>query len=240
SRLVLCLLAALQPLQAYPVAGSQISFGTLLLIPAAVTCLGDVLSDLDRLLSGCQVLTRALRVVGPLASAVAVILLADNARQCDAAYQAAVPLGLRGSERLRLDERDVARIRWLVANLERHCDTFLCTVGHNSLYFWADKEPPSRIVIGNEINILTRKQQRTLVATLDRAPRPCIVDHENLFDKYAVMFGRPKPQRQSELLNYAAREYVSCGEVDGYSFKVKNWRPVPRLVECARWHTKAD
>src|SRR5947209_7098155 len=104
-------------------------------------------------------------------------MLAGAAREAEAAYQAAVPLGLRGAQRLRLPERDVARLRWLAANLERHCDTFLSPIGLNSLYFWADKEPPCRITISSEINILTPEQQRTLVESLDRSPRACVVDH---------------------------------------------------------------
>src|SRR5262249_29837356 len=41
ARLVLCWVAVLEPLQAYPVAGSQVAFGTVLHVLVGVVCLGD-------------------------------------------------------------------------------------------------------------------------------------------------------------------------------------------------------
>jgi hypothetical protein len=240
ARVVLCLLAVLQPLQAFPRAGSQIFFGTLLLIPAAVTCLGDVLCYAERRLADRSVPAKVVRAAAPLAAAVAVVVLMACSLWYGSVYKALVPLGTRGAAQIRISERDAATIHWLVANLEPNCDTFLSPIGLNSLYFWADKEPPSRIVIGTDVTIYTKEQQRILTETLDRSPRACVVDHENMLDRYAAVLTVEKPQRQSELLDYVAREFVACGEVDGYTLKVKKGQPAPRLVECARWQGGDD
>ena len=45
-------------------------------------------------------------------------------------------------------EFEVATYRWLTTNLRFHADTFLCTTGFNSLYFWTGQEPPAPIMIG--------------------------------------------------------------------------------------------
>ncbi len=45
-RVFVCAVALLQILQAYPVAGSQLAFGTFLVIPTALCCLRDGLVEL--------------------------------------------------------------------------------------------------------------------------------------------------------------------------------------------------
>ncbi|HEX8200227.1 MAG TPA: hypothetical protein VF590_07045, partial [Isosphaeraceae bacterium] len=230
SRLILGFVATLQLLQAYPAAGSQRYFGTFLDILVAAVCLGDVLAWAD-LRAGDRPLGAAVRRAGlPLALAAVVALLAYRTYHSLKAYHNQTPIDVPGGDRLRLPPQQAALIRWLVANLGRHADTFLCTTGFNSLYLWAGKQPPSTILIGNSLEIYSQEQQEALIASLARCPYAWVITHATFFD-YA---GSARPPNPSALLAYIDAEYVSCGRVAGYEILVRRGREQPLLVDCAR------
>src|SRR5262249_34768165 len=137
--------------------------------------------------------------------------------------------------RLRFPERQVAGIRWLVANIDHSSSTFLCPEGLYSLFLWADKEPASHIFLAHEVNLFTRAQQQAMLDSLVATPPPLIVDHAKLLPSGGLE--GDAPLRPSTLRDGIEREFVPYGggTVEGYALKVKRGQPLPDVVECAHW-----
>jgi hypothetical protein len=231
SRLVLCFLAVLQTLIAYPVPGSQIAFGTFLLLPVAAACLGDALAWFGTRLGDLSIVKAILRAGYPLIAVVVLALAVNRAGKAVASYLDSTPVDLPGTRLIRLGERQTASYRWLVTNLNRSADSFLATIGFNTLYLWTGKEPPCLTRTTDEIQILSDDQQQTLIMALSRIPDACVIYHSSLFVKGLGDRYRP----DSLLMDYVKEHFKDCGSVEGYHFLVKKGRPRPRLLDCARW-----
>lgn len=228
-RLALALLAVLQPLQSYPVSGSQIPIGTLLMIPLGLTCLFDVSNWLVSRGADLEVLLK----FATFSAATIVVSTASDAVREREAYLRSVPLNFPGSSLIRLSERQVSVLHWLVANLDHSCTSFLCPTGFNSLYIWTDKEPPSHIIQTNELAIFTGEQQQRLLSGIKESPQPLIVDHPNHFQPPAPL--KTRPQRPKVVLDGIASDFVAYSgkPVDGYTLKALKGQPTPEMVECA-------
>ncbi len=231
-RLGLALLAALQPLQTYPVAGSQARIGTMLMIPAAVVCLADVLVWVERRVRNRPPI-RWLRACVSMAVLALIALVGLKATKQQSHYAGLAPLGLRESSRVRATERQVAAIRWLVANIERSCSTFLAPTGFNSLYLWANKEPASRVVIPNQVYMFSDAQQHVLLDSLEASPRPMVVYHDNYFTSPDEAKALPR----NLLLEGMSTDFAPYGPgtVEGFTLRCKTGQPAPEMVEYAAW-----
>lgn len=231
ARLILCLVAALQALEVYPVPGSQYYIGTFPLILVGSVCLGDALAWLEQRFAGRPAAARLACAAPLLALVAAMILCARLGYGSFLAYRAATPLAVPGANGLHLDESRVATYQWLVSNLRRYADTFLCVTGFNSLYLWTGKESPSHVGLGNLIEFFSAEQQQFLVESLSRYPNACVIDHEPYFQPLIL----PNVDRPHILRDAIDREFLSCGRVQGFTFLIRRGQPLPRLVDCARW-----
>jgi hypothetical protein len=185
ARLVLACVAALQILQAYPVAGSQVAFGTFTIVPAAIVCIGDGLSWLLAQQTAAsstvgmprsRLFTLATTSLFGWAVAVAGSCLTASYDR----YARHVPLGLPGAKWLRLPESRSVVYRELAKTIGSTSDAFLSTSGFNSLYVWTGVRPPNRVMIGNELSVFTDDEQVQMVQSLLKYERPMVVhDHEN-------------------------------------------------------------
>jgi hypothetical protein len=68
----------------------------------------------------------------------------------------------------------------LARELRAAPDTFLCTDGFYSMYFWAGKEPPTRILIGHAIDLYTPQQTGAIAEALLSRPQALLVLSPNL------------------------------------------------------------
>jgi len=225
-RLVLCLTAALQTLQVYPVPGGQMKFGTFLMVPAAALCVSDAGAWFDRnrgegrqksLMYHLGFSAMAL-LLSPLAISRFVASLEE--------YRAAIPIHMPGARLVRTDELGSAIIGWLASNLRADADTFVCTTGFNSLYFWTEKPPPTSIVLGNSIAILSEEQQKNIAAALSEWPQACAIIHPGFFKT-------PLSSASSPLRDYVDREFVTWIGFDGFEFRIRRDRLAPVPLDCA-------
>lgn len=179
-RVFLAVAAAWQSLQGYPVAGTQLAVGSLLLVVAAAICLTDAFRALrmpDR------ISTRVILWRGA-ATVTLVCLFAFAWCKLPATWQqyASLPrLDLPGARLVRTDAAMVDRYRALAQYLESNCDTFITCPGVNDFYFWTGKRPPTHLN-PTTLSILTAQQQEQIVAALRRAERPLIVILASIVD----------------------------------------------------------
>lgn len=184
-RAFVCLMAVWQGLQAYPVAGTQVSTGTFPLILIFSLCLHDAI----KAFAGEPWTRRQWRTLPPRTSALVQVLVLTSmlylfvVEWCRPlalwrTYVSVPSLGLPGARYLRLDEYQSQKYRALAEYLRTQCDTFVVIPGLNSLYFWAGKTPPTYFNICGEGVMPSDRQQDQIVAALRRAKRPLVVESE--------------------------------------------------------------
>lgn len=147
ARLLLPLLAVLQALHAYPVAGSQTLWAAFLLIPVGAICVGNGVRGLAAALAdGAD--RRALAAVGTLGVLVLMWFivnanLREPLRDSRAAYDGAVSLGLPGAESIRVGQPEAELYDQISAAIREDCPALVMLPGMDSFYLWTEQEPPS-------------------------------------------------------------------------------------------------
>jgi hypothetical protein len=148
ARLLIPLLAVLQSLHGYPVAGSQTFIAVVLLIPVGALCVANGARGLGRLvpvgpdrfaMAGFGVLVAI--VLGWFVVNSSLKEPLDHAR---AVWNAAISLKLPGSHDIRLGIPEEIEIYEGTADaIKRDCTATLMLPGMDSFYLWSEQEPPS-------------------------------------------------------------------------------------------------
>jgi hypothetical protein len=171
-RTLLCGVAVLQSLIAFPYAGAQHPFVHVLLIVIVAVCAGDALVSLP-----LQVRPSP-RVARGVAAALLIVVVAVylgityQARQL---YKSLPALDLPGAERIHLDEQKALSLRWLTRNIENHCDVIFGLPNLVSLNFWTAKEPLTMFNTDAWILDLRPDQQMIVQTALSGHADACIV-----------------------------------------------------------------
>ncbi|MGH7268644.1 MAG: hypothetical protein ACREMB_27830, partial [Candidatus Rokuibacteriota bacterium] len=175
-RSLLVAVAALQALHAYPVAGSQVAWGTFLFIPVGAVAIAD----------GWRATVAAVRAgrpdarwPGPVAWVLGAVLVGlaasavyDAGQRYRHAYEDGVSLGLPGAESIRVAPRQATLYRALTANLAAHCATFVTMPGLNSLYLFTRLEPPTMMNATVWMSQFTSAQQLEIARRLSSLTVP--------------------------------------------------------------------
>lgn len=148
ARLLIPLLAILQSLHGYPVAGSQTFIATVLLIPVGALCVANGVRGLARLVpAGSDRLAMA-----GFGALVAIVLgwfvvnssLKEPLDHARAVWNSAISLKLPGSHDIRLGIPEEIEIYEDTADaIKKECAATLMLPGMDSFYLWAEQEPPS-------------------------------------------------------------------------------------------------
>jgi len=218
ARVLLPALAVVECLQAYPVAGSQLSMAGLGLVPVGAIILGDGIRQLRAATVAAGGMVKAANAVAPtvlVANIVAGILLASTVTT---SFATGTPLSLPGAESIRLQPPSAAQLRQLVAAVDRGCSSFITFPGMNSFYIWTAQEPPTHVhTEGVWFLVLDTNQQQALVPQLADKPRLCVIKNQHVIDMWAQ--GRPIPQRP--LVDFIDREFVHDSWYGDYELLVR-------------------
>lgn len=229
-RAVLCTVAVLNSLQAYPVAGSQLSLAIVPVIPVGAVCLHDGLTGMALLLPRWASRKPMRIAFGTLAVLLVLLAQWSAARTVRQRYHAMVRLDLPGARILRMPEQSVALYRWLSANLHAHTDTFIGMPAINSLYFWSEKDPPTSVNPNAWMLLLDDAEQQHIVRALSTHPNAGAVVSDALIDFYM----RNRPLEDQPLARYVNGEFQSLGRFRGYELRIRKDRPVPEMLYAAR------
>lgn len=219
ARLWLAWVFVWQTLHAYPVAGSQIAWGTFLWATLLVSGVAEALSVLAPARTGW----RSAGLVTVLAAAlIATGRLAVIGHEF---YTMSRPLGLPGAEKLR-PPGDVSRqLRVIQENLQLHAGTLFSLPGMFSLNIWSQRPTPTGANVTHWFSLLSVTEQQAIIDRLEADPRACLVVHRYLLD-YLAAGGFPA---SGPLRDYLDRSFIRSFNVGNYEFHVRRGRMIAPL-----------
>ena len=219
------LLLVLQYLHAFPVAGSQVAWGTFLIVPLFALGLHDTQrfftargrADLSVLL-GLAVLALAAAAAGRMTS------LGWHR------YTESRPLRLPGAASLRLPENFSSTLRVMAANATAHGDLLFTLPGLNSFYGWTGLPAPTLANTTHWFSLLTPVQQDEIAAALTRSERPVLIVQRRLLDFLA----EGNFTTASPLQRYLLKNFTRAFSVDQYEFWVRRGRAIAPLATAGQ------
>jgi hypothetical protein len=211
ARLLLPALAVVESLQAYPIAGTQLSMAALLLVPVGAITLNDGIVQLREWATG-EARGRLLAAVAWVAPAMLIANVAFyqlSAFLAVSGFAAAQPLGMHGAALTRLAPERAANVRSLVATIDSDCSSFITLPGMASFYLWTGQAPPAQLYSGVWMYFLDDAQQERIVSDLKARTGVCVVKDQAVVDFWAE--GRQVPRR-------ALVEYIDSSFTPGSRF----------------------
>ena len=212
--LVLVMVAALQTLHAYPIAGTQVAWGTFLAIPVGGVALADGWCRIREAFGESTVFGTALSrpagvILGIALAAVTVSGAYTTYRQLEAAYARGVPLGLSGAERIRVPAEQAALYRSLVGTLRARCRTFVTQPGLYSFHLFTGMAPPTGFNATVWMILLSDAQQERIVDRLAASPSP------------VCALRRQRQVFTTPLARYIEERFVTLFEVEFFEFRIR-------------------
>jgi hypothetical protein len=208
---MLSILGVLQVLYAFPVAGSQGRFITVLLPVAAAICLHDTLPWLAARLPVLR--TRAAAAACVL---VLIVLYAHDLRSAQSHYASLEPLGLPGARTLRLEPPLAASLRRLAAAAHT-CGVLVTEPGMYSLNLLSGVPPLHSLTAEAWMLFLDDAAQEKVVADLRAQPRACVIVNPEIVEFWA-------PHRDvsaQPLVRYLREGFRPEFETSGYQFMLR-------------------
>ncbi len=223
ARTWLALLLGTQALHAFPVAGSQVGWGTFFCVP--LIAIG--VHDLVRVhVGGTTSLIRRLRLV---ASGALVLII--TARCAQFAWvgtnrmRERDPLLLRGAEALHLPEDLSTTLRILSRNAVAHGDVLFSLPGMQSFHLWTGLPAPTAANTTHWFSLLSTAQQTAIQEKLAGSPRSCVIVEREVHD----FLVRRNFSTESPLHAWLKENYESAFALGGYEFWVRRGRSIAAL-----------
>jgi hypothetical protein len=207
ARLLLAWLAVMETLQAYPIAGMQLSLAALGLVPLGALMLSDGLQD--RASSATR-----WRWLAPAVTAFCGALLAVNAYIAAADYDSGVPSGLSGMNAARLPVAQADALLSTTRKVEDDCSSFITYPGLYSFYPWSGQQPPPvAFHAGPWMFLVDAATQRSMVDELRTSSNLCVIEDRAMVDFWAQ--GRSVPDRP--LVRYIESDFTVIATFGDYT-----------------------
>lgn len=207
-----------QVLHAYPVAGTQMAWGSFLLLPLMAGGLADAAAHL------------ACRIRRPwFVPAVAAVALAAAGWQAKLLFgqgwgrwNTSDPLGLPGAESVRPPENVRYALRILTANAALHADMLFSRPGMFSFNLWTGLPTPTGRNATHWFWLLNEAEQQAIIDRLEAEPRSAVISSRPLID---FLDGRLNMTITGPLNDFIRTHYRPLFTVTGYDFLVPRSSP---------------
>lgn len=238
ARAWVALLLVFQSLHAYPVAGSQLNWGTFLWMPLLVLGLFDALAFLtsDAARCGPQFARRchigaagALFVVAAATSAHVMSI----ARGRDA-YGS--ELGLIGAEHISLPADTHSALTVLARNARHHGRLLVTLPGMFSFNLWTDVPPPTLRNVTHWFSLLNAAEQQAIIDRLDTEPDSLLIVQHNVLAQLL----RDGFRAEGPLMQYLMEHYQRAFAIEGYTLWTKRGRAIAPLATARYLRTTED
>jgi hypothetical protein len=214
------LLLVLQFLHAYPVAGSQIAWGTFLIVPLMALGLHDTQLYVTR---------HGRPALGPILAATGLILAAGSVVRLThigwVRYSESQPLRLAGAEDVRLPEAPASATRLMVLNARAHADLLFTLPGMFSFNQWSGLPTPTLANTTHWFSLLRPEQQEAIIAALARSERPVFIAQGYVLDFLADS----KIPVTGPLHDYLLRNFERAFSIERFEFWVRRGRSIAAL-----------
>lgn len=165
ARAALAVAAALNPLIAFPIFGSQAAYAVAPAVVAACVCAADGARAI-----GSPSARRGVGLVGALALAAVLAWRLDAAHR---RFREGEALALPGASLVHLPAPTVALLRGVSSTLRARCDTVVTAPGFGSFHFWSEVPPPTGLFATDWAALLPPAAQQDMADALARSARPC-------------------------------------------------------------------
>lgn len=210
---------ALQSLHVYPVAGSQIEWGTFLYPGLMVMGLYEsVLRLRDNFPRKhlAELLSTGLLLL-PCAH-----LTIEAGEAAAARYYGGVPLGLPGTGKLRVTENRADTLRIITANARLYSRTLFSFPGLYSMNIWTGKPTPTEANTTHWFNLLTPEQQHAIINKIKDDPMACVVIERALINFMAER----GINTESPLSNYLQSAFHPALHLSNFALWIKKERAI--------------
>ncbi len=215
----------LQFLHAYPVGGSQVSWGTFLFMPLVALGLGDVRQWLALRRPAGGSLLGGWSALAALTLGVLVAKVGATALTVHGNYAARATLDLPGASGLRLPAGQRDNYRILTLNAAVHADLLFSMPGMFSFNVWSDRPAPTGKNTTLWFTLLNDAEQQAIIHALEQSPRAVIIEQESLMQ---LMQARDM-DLAGPLREYLERNFAPAFKLDGFAFLVRTGRAIAPL-----------
>jgi hypothetical protein len=230
----LALLAVTQALHAFPVAGSQISWGTFLWLPLAALGVHDALQALAA--RWPQIAKGPLRHLAPVTVAG---LVAWNGvafvRMVDQRLDDSDTLGLPGAASLQLPLNFTSTARILAHNATLHADMLFSLPGMLSFHHWSGVPPPTSVNTTHWFTLLSPAQQEAIRARLEASSRSVLIIQRGVYD----FLLETRIATESPLTQWLHANFTRAFSLDSYEFWVRRGRRIAAIDTAQLFETDA-
>jgi hypothetical protein len=173
ARLWIAVVLMFQALHAYPVAGTQVAWGTFLWVPLAIVGAWEASAIVSERLSDQSRLAWRAMAVAPLG--MMAIMLAHVAVAGLIPLRTFEPLGVPGAERVRVPAARARAIHSMLAHLDPGSDMLFTQPGTCSVNLWTGIPTPTAANATLWFSLLSADQQQRIIERLGAARHPEIV-----------------------------------------------------------------
>ena len=227
ARAWLALLLLGQSLHVFPVPGSQIAWGTVLVIPLAALGAWEAATWLARR-------APAKWFAAPrtaFAATVGLVVFSGGTSwsfaQIATRYPSGQSIGLPGAEAIRLPDNSAALFRVLAHNAVAHADMLFSLPGTFSFNIWTGVPTPTHANVTHWFSLLDATQQQAIIRELDAHPRACVIVQPGHVKFLADRNLAPK----GILYDYIAQNFEPAFAFDDVELRVRRGRKIaPFLV----------
>jgi hypothetical protein len=218
-RVLIPSLAILSCLLAYPVAGSQVALGSILLVLCGAICVADgwaLLAAWGPRASSNPVGAPLVALGVALALGTTYQYIVQPLQASHDGYRASIALQVPSAARLHLNPAQASAIDRVVALVRSRCHTLISLPGMYSFNIWTGLPTPSPLTGEQPYWLVLTYGQQTKVLEAAVASRGlCAVRNDSLAAAYG---GAPLA---SPLVNYIDRDFVPIGEFAPYTVEVR-------------------
>lgn len=214
------LLLALQYLHAYPVAGSQVAWGTFLIVPLMALGLHDTQSFVAR-----HGRSPYPMMIGLAALALGIGSAGRLSRIGWLRYAESRPLQLAGAEDVRLPEAPASAVRLMTLNATAHADVLFTLPGMFSFNQWTGLPTPTLANTTHWFSLLSQRQQEEIAAALTRTERPVFIAQRHVLN---YLEDRKIPVT-GPLHDYLQQNFVRTFSIESFEFWIRRGRKIAPL-----------
>jgi hypothetical protein len=222
-----------QVLHTYPVAGTQMSWATFLLLPLFILGIAEAGAHFARRLDRPWLAT----AVAAFALVIAGWQLNLLARQGWARWNSSDPLGLPGAESVRPPENVRFALRILTANAGLHADMLFSRPGMFSFNLWSGLPTPTSRNATHWFWLLSAREQQAIITRLQAAPRSAVISSQPLIDFLAQEINLPVT---GPLNDFISAHYRPLFRVSGYDFMVPHASAAAPFFVAQNYQRAAD